>query len=51
MEVCILIVLDDGFKGFSDLANLFGVDCVVLLTYQLVSHQPKAQLTIQACVE
>ena len=38
------IVLYDGFEALSDLANLFGVDCVVLFKYQLVSHQPKAPI-------
>ena len=33
-----------GFEGLSDLANLFGVDCVVLFMCQLVSHQPKAPI-------
>ena len=28
----------------SDLANLFGADCVVLFMHQLVSHQPKAPI-------
>ena len=44
MEVRIFIVLYYGFEGFSDLANLFGVDCVVLFVYQLVSHKPKAPI-------
>ena len=44
MEVCIFIVLYHGFEGLSDLANLFGVDCVVLFMYQLVSHKPKAPI-------
>ena len=44
MEVFIFIVFYYGFKGLSDLANLFGVDSVVLLMHQLVSHQPKAPI-------
>ena len=48
MEVCIFVVLDYGFEGLSDLANLFGVDSVVLLMCQLVSR--KYQFTIEACV-
>ena len=44
MEVCIFVVLYYGFEGLSDLPNLFGVDCVVLFMYQLVSHKLKASI-------
>ena len=44
MEMFVFIVLCDGFKGLSDLANLFDVDCVVLFMHQLVSHKPKAKI-------
>ena len=42
MEVSKFVELYDEFKVLSDLANLFGVDFMILFMYQLISYKPKA---------